>query len=505
MVQTITLITILLYVLVILGISFYSFRTTKTLDSFLLGGRKVGPWVSAFSYGTAYFSAVIFIGFAGMMGWRIGLGSIWIGIGNAMIGSLLAWILLARPTRRMTHALSASTMPEFFAARYQSRYLKIYAAIIIFLFLLPYAAGVYRGLGQLFSAIFTGVPQEVIMLLMAALTATGLFLGGYKATSLMDFFQGIIMLFGVAAMVVVVYSRPEVGGPVGAIEKLREIDPNLTELFGGKNGLFLGINILLTSFGVWGLPQMVHKYYAIKDENSIRQGTVIATLFALIIGGGAYAVGITGHLFVNPLPDGMPDAPGAFDGIMPLILMNVFTENILLMILLGIIMLLLLSASTSTLEALVLSSSSAVTVDLLGEIRPTMLEKRRMATLRVFCVLFVALSYLFATMNITFIVNLMSFSWGVVAGCFIGPFLWGLYWKGTTRAGAWAGALSGLLVVSGLTVYNSITLGFMAAKSMAPQFGVTAMAVSLCAVPLVSLFTKKFSAEHLDHCFQKTR
>lgn len=501
MVQTITLITILFYVAVILGISFYSFKTTKTMDTFLLGGRRVGPWVSAFSYGTTYFSAVIFIGFAGMMGWRIGMGSIWIGIGNAVIGSLLAWILLAKPTRRMTHALNASTMPEFFAARYQSKRLKIYAAAVIFIFLLPYAAGVYRGLGSLFSAIFTGVPPEVIMLLMAVLTAVGLFLGGYKATSMMDFFQGIIMLLGVVAMVTVVFSRPEVGGLGGAIEKLNGINPDLTDLFGGKNGFFLTVNILLTSFGVWGMPQMVHKYYAIKDESSIRQGTVIATAFALIIGGGAYLVGMTGHLFVNALPDGMPDAPGAFDGIMPLILMNVFTDNVFLMILLSIIMLLLLSASTSTLEALVLSSSSAVSVDLLGEIRPSMDEKKRMTILRLFCVLFVALSYLFATMNITFIVNLMSFSWGVVAGCFIGPFLWGLYWKGTTRAGAWVGALSGVLVVSGLTLYNAMEVGFMAAKSMAPQFGVTAMAVSLVTVPLVSLFTKKFDAAHITRCF----
>jgi len=312
MAQIITLITISLYVAVVLGISIFSFRTTKTMDSFLLGSRNVGPWISAFSYGTAYFSAVIFIGFAGMMGWRIGVGSIWIGIGNAMIGSMLAWLLLAKPTRRKTHRLSAATMPEFFAARYQSKKLKIYAAVVIFLFLLPYAAGVYRGLGSLFSAIFVGVPPEIIMLLMAVLTAVGLFLGGYKATSMIDFFQGIIMLVGVVAMVTVVYAQPEVGGLAEGFRKLKEIDPNLTQIFGGENGFFL----------------MVHKYYAIKDENSIKQGTVIATLFAFIIGGGAYLVGVTGPLFVEALPDGLPSTPGAFDGIMPYILMEVFTDNI---------------------------------------------------------------------------------------------------------------------------------------------------------------------------------
>ncbi len=503
MAQIITLITILCYVAVVLGISIYSFRTTKTMDSFLLGSRNVGPWISAFSYGTAYFSAVIFIGFAGMMGWRIGVGSIWIGIGNAVIGSMLAWLLLAKPTRRMTHRLSAATMPEFFAARYQSKKLKIYAAAVIFLFLLPYAAGVYRGLGSLFSAIFVGVPPEVIMLLMALLTAVGLFLGGYKATSMIDFFQGIIMLVGVVAMVTVVYAQPEVGGLAEGFRKLEAIDPNLTQIFGGENGFFLSMNIILTSFGVWGLPQMVHKYYAIKDESSIKQGTVIASLFALVIGGGAYLVGVTGPLFVEALPDGMPSTPGAFDGIMPYIFMEVFTDNIFLTILLSIIMLLLLSASMSTLEALVLSSSSAVAVDLLGEVRPNLEEKKRMLIMRSFCVLFVACSYLFATMNITFIVNLMSFSWGVVAGCFIGPFLWGLYWKGVTRAGAWAGALCGVVVVSGLIIYNSMEVGFAVAKTMAPQFGVSAMVASVVVVPLVSLVTKKFDARHIDKCFSE--
>ncbi|MGL4485100.1 MAG: sodium:solute symporter family transporter, partial [Anaerovoracaceae bacterium] len=146
----------------------------------------MGPWASAFSYGTAYFSAVIFVGYAGLLGWKLGAASVWIGIGNAVFGALLAWIILAKPTRRMTHRLKASTMPEFFSQRFDSKYLKVYSSIIIFIFLVPYAAGVYRGLGALFAAIFPSVPEVVSMLLVAVLTAVGLFLGGYKATSMID-------------------------------------------------------------------------------------------------------------------------------------------------------------------------------------------------------------------------------------------------------------------------------------------------------------------------------
>ncbi len=501
MTQIVTLISIVLYVIMVISIALYCYRTTKTMDNFLLGGRKVGPWISAFSYGTSYFSAVIFVGYAGMLGWNIGAASIWIGIGNAVFGSLLAWLLLAKPVRRMTHRLSASTMPEFFARRYDSVRMKIYAALVIFVFLVPYAAGVYKGLGSLFSAVFPNVSPDIIMLLVAILTATGLFLGGYKATSMIDFFQGIIMLAGVIAMVVVVINQPEVGGISEGFARLKAIDPDLLSPFGGKNWFPLLMNVTLTSFAVWGLPQMVHKYYAIRDESSIKHGTVIATLFALIIGGGAYLVGSMGHLFIPANADGTPDVTGSFDGIMPNILINVFSNNIFLVILLSIVMLLLLSASMSTLEALVLSSSSAVAVDLLGTVRPDIKEKKQILILRGFCVLFVAVSYAFATMNISFIVNLMSFSWGIVAGCFIGPFIWGLYWKGVTRAGAWAGVLSGICVVLGLVIYNSAQVGFDAAKSMAPQFGVAAMAVSVIIVPLLSLFTKKFTREHIEECF----
>lgn len=503
MTQAVALITLSIYIAMLIGISVYTSRSTRTMDGFLLGNRNIGPWMSAFSYGTSYFSAVIFIGYAGMLGWNIGVGCMWIGVGNAFVGCMLAWILLAKPTRRMTHRIGASTMPALFEKRFKSRSMKIYAAVIIFIFLVPYAAGVYKGLGSLFSTVFPGLPAWVVMLLVALLTSIGLFMGGYKATSMIDFMQGVIMLAGVIAMIVVIINQPEVGGLAEGFKKLRGISPELLDITGGKNWLPLSANVALTSFAVWGLPQMVHKYYAIKDEKSIKYATVIATGFSLVIGVGAYMVGSLGHLFIKPLSDGTPDVEGSFDGIMPAILIRVFSSNILLIILLSIILLLLLSASISTLEALVLSSSSAVAVDLIGDVRPEMPEYRKMRLIKWLCVLFVALSFFFALMNISFIVNLMSFSWGIVAGCFIGPFLWGLYWKGTTKAGAWAGALSGITVVIGMTVYHTAVADFQTAKSMAPQFGVAAMIVSLIAVPLVSIFTRKFDDKHLYECFDK--
>ena len=503
MTQIIAVIAIVIFTLICVLVGVWASKQAASVEGFVLAGRNMGPWLSAFAYGTTYFSAVIFIGYAGMFGWRLGMGSVMIGIGNAVLGCLVAWLVLARPTRRMTHKLNARTMPEFFSSRYLGGNMRVYAALIIFVFLVPYAAGVYKGLGVLFSAIFVGATPEVCMIIVAVLTAIYLVLGGYIATAWNDFIQGIIMVAGITAMIVIMLNRPEVGGLAEMAERLKAIDPGLVNMSGGALKQTLLINILLTSFGVWGMPQMVHKYYAIKDESSIKSATIISTVFAFIIGCGAYLVGSMGRLFIPAGENGMPDLAGGFDEIVPAMLMKALTSGTVGIVVLCVIMVLLLSASMSTLASLVLSSSSAVTIDLIKNVRPNITEKTQGLSLRVLCVAFIVLSFIFATMNISFIVNLMSFSWGVVAGAFIGPFIWGLYGKFITKAGAWAGLLSGPVVVGLMLTINIAASGFDAAKGMAPVFGVTAMGVSVAAVPVVSLLTRRFKlpAEHLDNVF----
>ncbi len=504
------------FTVLMVGIGVYSRRRAATLDGFLLGGRKIGPWMSAFAYGTSYFSAVIFIGYAGKHGWDIGFASMWIGVGNALLGAMLAWMLLARRTRRMTHRLGSKTMPEFFEARYQCRGMKLYSAVIIFVFLVPYAAGVYKGLGTLFSAVFPSLennalgldPTVICMLIVALLTAVYLILGGYVATTITDFVQGLIMLAGVVIMVVAIVNSPEVGGLSAGLDKLTAMAAqdgvDVTSPWGGENLQFLAINILLTSFGAWGLPQMVHKFYAIRDESSIRKATIISTVFALVIGCGAYFVGTFGRVFLdNQLP------AGGYDAVVPTLLMKAFSTGLWQNILLAVILLLVLSASMSTLSSVVLTSSSAITVDLLGAVRPQVKPKTQMRLTRLFCLLFVACSFVFATFNFAIIVSIMSFSWGVVAGCFLGPYLWGLYSRRTTRAGAWAGLVGGLVVVMAMTVINMCLHGFadgayaafQAASANSPLFGVIAMSVSVVIVPVVSRFTAPPDAAHVQALF----
>lgn len=505
-VQATTIVALILFALVMVVIGVISYRKTKTMDGFLLGGRNIGPWVSAFAYGTSYFSAVIFIGYAGKHGWDIGIGSIWIGVGNAVLGCMLAWLLMAKRTRHMTHTMQAKTMPEFFESRYASRAMKIFSAIIIFVFLVPYSAAVYKGLGSMFNTIFPAVHVNYCMLIIAILTATYLVMGGYVATAYTDFVQGIIMIIGVFAMVFAVLKTEAVGGFSQWFARLSAIPDNgdgitggqLTSITGGVSWKFLCTNILLTSFGTWGLPQMVTKYYAIKDESSVKHATIISTIFCLIIGCGAYFIGSLSRIVLNnQLP------AGGKDSVIPQMLVTALGGNGLTVVILAVILILLLSASMSTLASVVLTSSSAITVDLLPEITGKKNDKNQVILSRSLCLLFVSLSYLFATMNITIIVNIMSFSWGVVSGCFIGAYIWGIYSKKITKAGAWAGMICGLLTVAIPTIILTASAGFKAAAGKSPEMGVAAMAVSIIAVPLVSLFTKKFDKEHIDKVFNR--
>ncbi len=492
MLQTISITMLAIFVISMGYIGYRSRHSTKTMTGFLLGGRSVGPWISAFAYGTSYFSAVIFIGYAGRLGWTIGLSTVWIGVCNAMFGSALAWLVLAERTRDLTHKLGAKTMPEFFEGRYNSKNMKVYAALIIFIFLIPYAASVYMGLGYLFNSIFPAMSENYLMLFIAILTAIYLVLGGYTATAITDFIQGIIMIIGVVVMTYFVLANDVVGGLMNGLSQIAALPEggNLTHIFGGDKWFNLLSLVILTSLGTWGLPQMIHKFYAIKDTQSIKRATVISTAFAFLVGVCAYLVGVFGRLYLN---NTVP-AEG-FDKVMPQVLVTALSGNFLMNILLSVILLLVLSASMSTLSSVVLTSASAIAVDLVGVYFPNMDKKHRLVVIKILCIVFIGFSFAIACFKISFIIGLMSFSWGIVSGSFIGPYVWGLYGKRTTKAGAWAGLLCGIAIVGGCILYTTLAgetfaAGFKAAQGLSPTFGSAAMLASLIIVPLVSAVTK---------------
>ncbi len=478
---------------VTVGVGIYSRRHVTSVDGFVLGGRSVGPWLTAFAYGTSYFSAVVFVGYAGQFGWKYGIASTWIGIGNAVLGSLLAWVVLGRRTKVMTQHLGSKTMPDFFGARYDSKALKIAASVIVFVFLIPYTASVYNGLSRLFEMAFH-VPYTWCVIAMAVFTALYVILGGYMATAINDFIQGIIMLAGIVAVIAAVLNGQ--GGFMNAISEMAQIESDVavtqgqpgafTSFFGPDPLNLLGV-VILTSLGTWGLPQMIGKFYAIKDEKSINTGTVISTLFAIVVSGGCYFLGGFARLFDSPA---IYDETGAvvYDSIIPHML------SALPDILIGIVVVLVLSASMSTLSSLVLTSSSTMTLDLLKDnVLKNMSEKKQIITMQILIVFFLVVSVVIALDPPTFIAQLMGISWGALAGAFLAPFLYGLYWKGVTRAGVWAGFIAGI----GITVSNMF-IGYIESSINA---GAVAMVAGLIVVPVVSLLTPKADRKQVDEIF----
>ena len=485
---------LILFFSIMVGVGIYARRHARSVDGFVLGGRSVGPWLTAFAYGTSYFSAVVFVGDAGQFGWKYGIASTWIGIGNALIGSLLAWVVLGRRTKVMTQHLKSRTMPDFFGERYGSNALKIAASVIVFVFLIPYTASVYNGLSRLFGMAF-GIPYEYCVITMAVFTAVYVILGGYMATAINDFIQGIIMLIGIVAVIASVLSGQ--GGFLDAVQKLAQIPSDIpvslgqpgafTSFFGPDPVNLLGV-VILTSLGTWGLPQMVGKFYAIKDEKSINTGAVISTLFAIVISGGCYFLGGFGRLFDNPELYNTGTGAVIYDSIIPYMLSTLSD------LLIGIVVVLVLSASMSTLSALVLTSSSTMTLDLLKDnIIKNMSEKKQIVTMQLFIIFFIVVSVVMALDPPTFIAQLMGISWGALAGAFLAPFLYGLYWKRVTRAAVWASFIVGV----GITVSN-LFIGYIASPINA---GAAAMIAGLVVVPVVSLVTPKQSKQKVDEIF----
>lgn len=484
---------LVIFFAVMIGVGLYSRKHATNVNDFVLGGRSVGPWLTAFAYGTSYFSAVVFVGYAGQFGFKYGLAATWIGIGNALIGSLLAWVILGRRTRVMTKHLSAATMPDYFGKRFDSNALRIAASLISFIFLIPYTASVYNGLSRLFGMAFD-VPYAACVIVMAALTGVYVVLGGYMATAINDFIQGIVMLFGIVAVIAAVLNGQ--GGFYSAVVKLSEIESDVA-LTMGQKGVFasffgpdlpnlIGV-VILTSLGTWGLPQMVHKFYAIKDEKAIRYGTIISTFFAIVVSGGCYFLGGFGRLFDTPAIHGA-DGSVIYDSIVPTMLASLSD------ILIGIVIVLVLSASMSTLSSLVLTSSSTLTLDFIkGNIVKDMDDKKQLFCMRVMLVFFIVISVLIALDPPTFIAQLMGISWGALAGAFLAPFMYGLYWKGVTKAAVWASFACGVL----LTVSNMF-FKFIASPINA---GAVAMIAGMIIVPIVSLISPKMDKVKIDEIF----
>ena len=481
------IIMLLAFFAVMIGVGFYCRAHATDVNGFVLGGRSVGPWLTAFAYGTSYFSAVIFVGYAGQFGWKFGIAATWIGIGNAVIGSLLAWAILGRRTRIMTQHLNSATMPQFFGQRFDSTPLKIGASVIVFIFLIPYTASLYNGLSRLFGMAFN-IDYSVCILLMSILTAIYVIAGGYMATAINDFIQGLIMLVGIVVVIAAVLMSK--GGFLAALDGLAQVSdeavsttPGVFNSFFGPDPLSLLVVVILTSLGTWGLPQMVQKFYAIKSEGDIKKGMIISTFFALVVAGGCYFLGGFGRLF----SDQVDVVANGYDSVIPAMLSGLPS------LLIGLVVILVLSASMSTLSSLVIASASTLTIDFLkGNFIKKMEEKQQVLCIRILVVVFIAISAIIALVqyksSVTFIAQLMGISWGALSGAFLAPFLYSLYWKKTTKASCWVCFIFGSVLMIANMLFRS---SFPVLMQSPINCGAIAMLAGLVIVPVVSIFTKK--------------
>ncbi len=497
-------VTIGIYIAIMIIIGITQGKKAKSIADLTVGGRNAGAWLSALSYGTAYFSAVMFVGYAGGTGKAYGLWGVLAGIGNAVFGSWLAWKVLARRTRDVSYRLKLKTMPQYLEKRYSSEKMRLFACIIIFIFLIPYSASVYKGLASV-AEVLLGINVDICMIIIAVVAALLLVFGGYLVQARADFMQGIVMMFGVALLIVCVVRCDAVGGFKGLAEYAHTLGTQPSSANGlpklnASQWISLWATVLMTSFGTWGLPQMVTKYFGIKDDKQAKKGITISTFFAFLVAGGGYFIGSLCYRYFTYSQLNNPSDPNyiAQDYIVPYML----KESNLPSVLLGIVLVLLIAASVSTLCSVTLTASSTLTIDFIKHFNKDLSNKKSSLIIKVLCVIFVISSYIIANTD-TAILDMMSYSWGIISGSFLAPYVISLYWKKMNTKGAWTGIIGGFVVavIPAAAKFASYftaneTVAWLAGKG--PVFACVAMLASLALCFAVSAVTKSTNEKETE-------
>ena len=478
-------------------------------ESFLLGGRSIGPVVTSFSFAATYISGVCMVN-AGKVGWDWGIGAMWNAWGNVLLSIAFMWFFLGTRSRRISAKLNVQTMPDYLRARYQTEYFKLVGSLVLFFFMIPYTAAVFSSLSYMFTRVFN-LPYIGAVIVMAVLATVNLVVGGYKAAAKIDVLQGGIMVVGGVILAVATLSAKEVGGLAEGLRRLREIEPfvnsagvtatgrDITNFgFNGNAGLLLGVIpfVIMTSWAPNGLPQMATKFFAIKDAKLVRTGAIVCTILGFIIITGVHIPGLFIHLFYSELP------AGGTNVLVPDMLTKIFGNDFIGQVCLSIIMLLVLSASMSHLASQVLSSAAAIGMDFLkGYFLKDLSEQKTTLLLRVCTVLFMLAALVLALLNLGVISSIQSLAWGAISGFFLAPYVFGTLGKTVTKAGAIAGSIAGLACA--LLIPTLVKAAFPALAPYCTTVNACAVAtvLPLAVTPVVSAFTKKLDPAYLDTIF----
>ncbi|MEO0091726.1 MAG: hypothetical protein ABIK61_03335 [candidate division WOR-3 bacterium] len=399
-----------LYLLVLFLIGLLSRKATATKEDFYLGGRKIGPWVSSFSFVAAYYSSVVIIG-GGGFGYKYGMATLWVAGINVLVGTTLAWIVLGKRTRELTQKYNAVTMPEFLAKRYQSPVIQIISALIIAIFLIVYNVSILKAMANI-SQVLMNVEYLHGLLISGLIIVIYVSLGGYLAVVWTGFLQAWLMIIGL--LLLTFFTLNKVGSVSDIFIRLGEINQNLIDTPGVWGWSGLVSYCMIVSFGVWGMPQLVSRFYSIRDVKVLRIGTVLATLSASIALLPYFNGAVSRILFPN-----LTNPDLAIPNLVKLVL-SPFSQAIFLT---GV-----MAAGMSTFSAVLLTAVSSLIKDFYEDgLQKKLDAKTHIRYARLVSVFIGILSLIVAIKPPAMILVLTAFSWSVIAGANLWPFFFSLY------------------------------------------------------------------------------
>jgi SSS family transporter len=415
------------YMVLLLLIGALTSRRSSSREGFFLGGRRMGPWVTSLSYVAAYFSSVLIIG-GGGFGYRYGLATLWIGAINVLVGITLVWIVLGRRLRRLTARLGTMTVPGFLAERFRSPRLRIVSALVVAGFLVIYNVSILKGMGNAFEGLM-GLPYMAGVLLAGAIIVLYVTWGGYTAVVWTGFVQAWLM--GTGLVLLTVHALPATGGLTALVGRLGSIDPGLVETPGAWGWAGLISFALIVSFGVWGMPQLLVRFYSIRSERVLRVGIVVASLggcLALL----PYLLGAAARVLHPGLAHPDLAIPTLSKAVLPAWAAAVFLAGVI-------------AAGMSTFAAVLIITSGAMVQDLVVKgLRRDLTERQAVRASRWVGGGVGLISLGIALRPPALVLVLTAFAWSAIASACLWPIVLGTTWRSATRQGAWASMIGGL-------------------------------------------------------------
>ncbi len=463
--------------LVLIGL--FTGKKTRDIEDFYLGGRRIGPWVTAFSFVAAYFSSVVIIG-GGGFGYMFGLATLWVGAVNVVLGSLAVWIVLGPRIREFTQRLGTMTIPGFIGKRYQSNFALLFSAVVIVLFMIVYNVSILKGMGHIFQVLID-IPYIYGVLISGIIILFYVSIGGYLAVVWTGFTQAVVM--GVSLILLTVFTLKSAGG-LGAVTKsLASIDIGLVNTPGiwGWQGLISFA--LIVSFGVWGMPQLLVRFYSIKNRKVLKLGTVLATIgtcMALL----PYLNGAIARVLFPDLPS--PDLA------IPTLTKNILSPFGGAIILAGVV-----AAGMSTFASILIILSSSIIQDIVKiGLKYNLSKSQALLFSKLSSVLIGLISIFIAFHPPALVLTLTAFAWAVIASTTLWPIFFGLYWKDTTKRGCEFSMVGGCAIA---------LIWMMLKKPWGIHGFIPGIIVGLILIVVISLFTEKPPRRLIEGIFSKEK